>query len=389
MADEFPIVTIETDRGTVPLRAIVDVDGLYLLAGDWAAEWPLHLLRENRAELRWGDRRTVLVPRLVSNEEERTRAINRFRRAAGESRFGEWFPQPGRLLRLSPPAAATGPADPRAPLDRWLEAEFDLSAQEYESRVRANPIEQFARTVSIELLQATFPRHGRLLEIGPGVGLETLPMLREGHRVTAVDISGRMLERLRERANVGGLGALLETVQLPAHELGSLPARPDVDGFAGAYSTFGALNTESDLRPVLRAVAERLPAGSRFVVGFFNRWGLMEVVTSLAEADRQRAFHRFHRVARVGSTRFGVDFYPRSPPEIVRAAAPAFRPVGIRGFPLVLPPADRVRKFRRWLDSSPRAARSDAWLGRRSLLAALADHVWITFERTEAAPSAG
>jgi SAM-dependent methyltransferase len=57
---------------------------------------------------------------------------------------------------------------------------------------------------------------GRVLDVGAGTGFLSLAAARLGHRVTALDLSGGMLERLREGAALEGLK--VEVVQAGAEE---------------------------------------------------------------------------------------------------------------------------------------------------------------------------
>lgn len=52
----------------------------------------------------------------------------------------------------------------------------------------------------------------RIIELGAGSGRITMPLLRDGHAITAIDISGRQLDLLRQKAVDEGLAASLHTI---------------------------------------------------------------------------------------------------------------------------------------------------------------------------------
>lgn len=63
------------------------------------------------------------------------------------------------------------------------------------------------------------PKGGRLLEIGAGGGRYTLPLLRLGYAVDAVDLSAEALARLEARARGEGLAGRLRTMVADAEDL--------------------------------------------------------------------------------------------------------------------------------------------------------------------------
>src|SRR5713226_6788924 len=70
-------------------------------------------------------------------------------------------------------------------------------------------------------------RGKRVLEIGCGIGTDTINFTRHGAHVTAVDLSGRSLEIARRRADVYGLRERIQFYQGSAEELTTfLPVQP-------------------------------------------------------------------------------------------------------------------------------------------------------------------
>lgn len=100
---------------------------------------------------------------------------------------------------------------------------------------------------------------GPALELGVGTGRIALPLASRGLRVTGLDASGAMLERLRAKI----VGERVEPV-LAAMQAFALP-----DRFTLAYcvsNTFLQLTTREDQQACLTEVANHLRPGGAFVV---------------------------------------------------------------------------------------------------------------------------
>lgn len=116
---------------------------------------------------------------------------------------------------------------------------------------------------------------GQLLELGCGSGRLTLPLLRDGHRVTGVDLSADMLQRLRERldrvpARVRARAELhradFRTLHLPRRKF-PLVVCP--------FNTFMHLYTLDDVERFLSVVKRHLRPGGVFAFDLMNpdlRW---------------------------------------------------------------------------------------------------------------------
>lgn len=105
------------------------------------------------------------------------------------------------------------------------------------------------------------PAPARVLDVGAGTGFLTLTAARLGHRVTAVDISERMLERLRAGAQHDGL------------EIDTVKARADAPpaGPFDAVMERHLLWTLPDPVATLRAWRDVAPGGT--VLLFEGLWG--------------------------------------------------------------------------------------------------------------------
>jgi len=370
--------------GPVPLGFVREADVVYLVGRDRSARWPVEILRSGQASLRVSGRLEGGLTELISDPAEKERVLGLFREKYGPRRYTRWYGNPARVLRVRLGAVGR-PSGGAEQYHGWLAAEFDNVADDYDRHILGNRINRLLRDRSLAELRTTFARSPRLLEIGCGSGMETLPLLGEGHEVFCVDISDRMLEVVRQKARKDGVSERLRTERLAAVSVSHLLDELGPGAFDGAYSTYGALNCEAELGPIPPALHELIRPGGRFVAGVYNRWCAFELVGYSLTGQFGRAFGRSDRPVRVGSSRFCVDIYAHSAPTFARTFAPWFLPERVAAVPVGLPPSDLVgyaEKFDRGFD---RLARWDRFLASRWPFRFLGDHFLMTMRRAELA----
>lgn len=239
-----------------------------------------------------------------------------------------------------------------------VQAEFDQAAAWYTERIEADPVERELRVRSRAWLTGLFRGSDPLLEIGPGTGLETLPILAAGHRVAALDLSPGMLERLEARVRSAGLADRFEgrpgRLATVGEDLSAVPA----GAFAGAYSTFGAFNLEPSLRTAGEGLRRLLRPGATLAVGTLSPSGLAPLGYAALRGDGRELRARLAYPIPAGTTRYGLDVFPRGPRTLARALGPAFRLRRVRAASVLLPPNDHPR-LRRLLGPTG----WDRWIG--------------------------
>jgi 2-polyprenyl-3-methyl-5-hydroxy-6-metoxy-1,4-benzoquinol methylase len=124
---------------------------------------------------------------------------------------------------------------------------------------------------------AEFPRWRgkRVLEVGCGIGTDTINFARAGAQVTAVDLSDRSLEIARRRAEVYGLPSI-RFVQANVEELGTvLPER----GYDLVYS-FGVIHHTPHPDVALGQLVACLKPGGTLKIMVYHRhaWKVFAVV---------------------------------------------------------------------------------------------------------------
>jgi SAM-dependent methyltransferase len=244
----------------------------------------------------------------------------------------------------------------------------------------------YMRRVSLRTLLANFAAGQRVLELGCGTGQEAIQLARAGLQVLATDLSPRMLAVTRRKVAAAGFEQVVRTRHLAAGEIGVLVQEVGEGAFDGAYSSFGALNGESDLHVVGIALGRLIRPGGRVVVSVMNRFYPFEVLWYLGHGRPRQAARRWG-----GSTLAHV-----SPSLAVRVrtwyctpwafgrAFPRFRRVSCRALPLLLPPPYAAHL---WLRRPARMWHWVRWeeqLARLRPFCGLGDHFLMVLERLPA-----
>ncbi|GAC1509562.1 MAG: class I SAM-dependent methyltransferase [Candidatus Dormibacteraceae bacterium] len=256
---------------------------------------------------------------------------------------------------------------------------FDAVAEDYDRREADNPIMQMMRTRSLAVLESTFPNGSALLDVGCGTGTEALWLARRGRTVFGVDSSSQMLEVLARRAAAANLQ--VSTQLMRAGDLARLADTLGEASFDGAYSSFGALNTEPALGPPVAALSRLVRPGGRIVLGVMNRWCIAEIALHAARGRTKQAFRRTLSSVRVSvGSQIAEVQYP-SWRQLARVLRPGFRIVTVQALPFLLVPYawpalsahPRVYKAVSNFDQVLAPRRPFAWLG---------DHLLVVAERS-------
>lgn len=180
-----------------------------------------------------------------------------------------------------------------------VERFYDEHAERYESKFQIPLFRYMKQVEEEEVLNFLFEHLGppskgkKLLELGCGTGLFTLPMLKEGFKVTAVDISEGMLSELRKK---------LDREMLT----GTTVVKADVEGFQGTGELFdgvygiGLLEyLKSPVDAICRAVKLLRPGGiAVFTAPTVSVYGVCYLLTSFfrkrmrMKIFTQRSFER-------------------------------------------------------------------------------------------------
>jgi ubiquinone/menaquinone biosynthesis C-methylase UbiE len=264
-----------------------------------------------------------------------------------------------------------------------LSAPFDGIAATYDDTFSNSSIGRVQRNLVWMEADRTFRTGQHILEINCGTGIDALHLASRGIKVLACDSSPAMIEVARERLNVSTFRRDVDLRCLATEQLNMLEAEGPYDGI---FSNFAGLNCLRDLNSVVRDMSRLVRPGGKVVLCLFGRICVWEILFYMLRGDFRRGFRRFRREGTLSVLAPGSEIVVRYPSvrELARMFAPYFRLERWRGVGISVPPS----YLERIAVSFPRifrfAAEIDARFGRCPGFRAVADHVVLTFERSDA-----
>ena len=233
----------------------------------------------------------------------------------------------------------------------YIEEGYDTLAPTYDEEIGGNPIGERMREVFRKALESAFREGDFVVEIGCGTGIDALWLTRKGIQVVATDISGEMLQRLREKAKANGLNGRVRTRKLPAREIGALAEEFGPAAFDGAYCHAGALNMEPELPRLPVEVARLLKPDAPFVCSVINRTSLFELLFYPLVMRPRKAFRRLGNSIpipisrRPPLNRYVVPSRFFTPRELVRLFQKEFVAERVQGLRIFLPPSNLAEEY--------------------------------------------
>jgi SAM-dependent methyltransferase len=262
---------------------------------------------------------------------------------------------------------------------------FDTAAETYDADFTESVLGRLQRDQLWRLYDRVFEPGGRLLDLGCGTGEDLLRFAGLGYKVEGVDLSAEMIRVAEQRIADAGLEDRAVALALPLERLNEFPER----GFCGAYSSFCGLNCVADLRPVAKALADRLEPGAPLALCLMSRTCLWE--TLLYPLTRQ-----LHKTARrrdgwvragVGNGELWILYHGMG--EVKAAFAPWFTLAEAPGVGVFTPPTYLEPWARRW----PGLMRALAWMddivAGWPLFRLFAEHRVAVLRRTRDEPQSG
>jgi len=135
-----------------------------------------------------------------------------------------------------------------------------------------------------ELFASLTGSHGRLLEVGSGIGVDSIQLAKCGFDVTAVDLTESALTVARDFAAARGVSI--------DFRLGNAEGLDFADqSFDAAYS-FGVLHHTPDIERSVKEVHRVLRPGGAAYVMLYHRWSLVNLVHRVLRLPYESPRHR-------------------------------------------------------------------------------------------------
>ena len=258
------------------------------------------------------------------------------------------------------------------------EAVFDSMASEYDAVFTHSRIGAIQRKFvwdylgkSVELSSET-----RVLELNCGTGEDAIRFAKRGCRVLATDISEKMLNVARQKAQQEGLEHLIDFQLVDLSELKNSVFKNQFDI---VFSNFGGLNCigTQELEHLSSELTELLTQNGRFISVVMPEKGMMESLYFLAKLDLKSAFRRGKKQVKwTNDAGQETTIFYYSPNVFYSAFKQQFTRVSLKPIGFTVPPSYTESFFqkRKWiLDTFE-------WIDQRfsfSTLASVSDHYLI------------
>lgn len=220
-----------------------------------------------------------------------------------------------------------------------MPAPFDLLAGSYDTDFTDTPIGRIQRNQVwkyIDSLVFTHPAPA-LLELNCGTGADALYFSKKGYKVTATDVSGKMVE-ITEKKAINEQRELC-TIQCDMLDIGNIFPQCEFDL---VFSNFGGLNciASVNLIPFANEVSKVLKPGGRFIGVIMPRFCLWDSLYFFSKFKLKKSIRRWSKKSTLITFKevsFPIWYY--NPNQFARFFEPRFKIVSVKPVGLFIPPS--------------------------------------------------
>lgn len=303
-------------------------------------DWVANLERNPSLTIAGGNSQWKGRARFVRAESLRDPVLGAFARKYGEAEIRKRYWGQTRYVELELLDQKPEAYDELVYSD--LEAAFDGVAETYDGHILGNPMNLWLRNRSVSLLTRLFGDGDVVVEIGCGTGTETLSLVKRGIKVLACDISSKMLEVMMRKARRAGLENRVIPLHCRPYEIERAVEDAGYHDVDGAYSTYGAVNTEPRLGAMMEGLHRIIKEDGKLILGVWNKYCLFEVVGYSIKMKPSLVTARFRNPVPVGRSRFCVATNAYSVKSLDESVKDWFRLEQVLGVEIFLPASNLV-----------------------------------------------
>ena len=257
-----------------------------------------------------------------------------------------------------------------------MEASFDKAALNYDTTFTNSQIGKMQRNLVYKQLSKQLDSVQNILEINCGTGEDAIWFAQQNFKVTATDISPKMIEVARSKG-------VFRNLEFQTADINSITKTFKNEQFDLIFSNFGGLNclSKSELEKFFQNVPSILTDNGKLVLVIMPKSTLWEPFYFLMKAQFSSVFRRKKEFALAEVNGEKVPTYYFNPKDIVNLAKQDFdwidqKPIGFFVPPSYLEPFFKNKKeLLRFLNSLENG------VGNTSFLSKYADHYIITLQK--------
>ena len=254
---------------------------------------------------------------------------------------------------------------------------FDKSAEHYEKFYAESVLNKRMRNIVWEYLRKIVKPGDKVLDLGCGVGIDSIFMAQLGANVTAVDISEKMVEKTVEK---------IKKFKLEDKVKAFVAGTGDIDKFKGkekfnlVLSNFGPLNMEPELNKIAKTLYEIIDEGGILLANVINKYCLWEFFYFLLKFKTKDMFRRL-KTARFMILDEDVIAWAYSPNKFYGYFKNYFKLKEIVGLNIIVPPPYMEKFYIRFYFLFKYLDKFDALISKLPVVRALGDHFLIIMQK--------
>jgi len=164
---------------------------------------------------------------------------------------------------------------------------YDSLAEEWDRRYE-NPTIRYRRSIEFNAISKNIKKGDKVLDVGCGSGRHTFFLLEKGCNVTGVDVSPKMLEVLKQKAEKRKY-----SLPLFLADCNNLPF--ETESFDVVVSIYGSLTHLQKPVCCIQEMKRVLRKGGKVVVGVENKWALLPLIRRILRFEWSKIIMLLHK----------------------------------------------------------------------------------------------